>query len=88
MGNGYFRNKAALRDIARTHEYLELERPEVWQKMLKKEKSLQRISHAASNRDGVGLLEADYLTDAESTEQIKWAKKHWHKLCRERGKTA
>lgn len=80
------RNKAALRDIARTHEYLELERPDVWQKMLKKGKiPAKGFRMRPRTQQGVGQPEAHYGANPESVEQIKWAKKHWHKLCRERG---
>ena len=74
------RNRKALKDISDTYEELELKRPNIWKKMLKRGMiPAKGFRMRPTNDKNKGLLECDTLDD-ETNQQIIWTKNNWTDL--------
>jgi Lhr-like helicase len=79
------RNRSSLSDIAQTYEELEINRPEIWRKMLKKGKIPAKGYRMRPRKTTEhGNLEST-ISDFEMKTQIEWTKSNWAKLSREEG---
>ena len=78
------KNRNSLKDIAKTYNDLELNRPSIWSKMLKKGKIPAKGYRMRPTTDSNKGKPESHFSNEEAKCQIKWTKDNWNKLSNEK----
>ena len=78
------KNRSSLKEIADTYNNLELNRPSIWSKMLKKGKIPAKGYRMRPSKDSEKGKKEEDFSDIETKVQIQWTKDNWNKLSKEK----